>query len=261
GQVPGQPPAAPGANGFNLQEAFVYSWAKFTANLGPLILAMLIFFAVGVVIFGLYLGLSLLAVLVGGKSCTTIGGGYYTYESCTTTGPVATGLLILITLVFVVVMVAYAFIIQAGLARVGLALTAGNPIEAKTLFNKERLGTIVVAGILIAIPNILGNLVSNTILFVLSIVFYLASIVVVFFSNYFVYYIVDKNMGSVDSIKASWNFVTQNLASLLALYVLSLAIVFVGALLCGVGLIVAVPIVVVAQAYAYRVLNNEPIAA
>ncbi|MEI8081409.1 MAG: hypothetical protein WCI74_06135, partial [Actinomycetes bacterium] len=213
------------------------------------------------VLFGVYLGLTVLAVLIGGKSCTTLGGGYYTYESCTTTGPLATGLLILISLVFLVVFVAYGFIIQAGMARVGLALTSGNPIEVKTLFNKERLGTIVVAGILVAIPDLIGSLLSNTILFVLSIVFYLASIVVVFFSNYFVYYIVDKNLGAVDSIKASWNFVTNNLASLLALYVLSIAIIFVGALLCGLGLFVAIPIVVIAQAYAYRVLNNEPIAA
>jgi uncharacterized membrane protein len=37
--------------------------------------------------------------------------------------------------------------------------------------------------------------------------------------------------------------------------------IFVGALLCGLGLFVAVPVCVIAQAYAYKVLRGQPVAA
>jgi uncharacterized membrane protein len=36
---------------------------------------------------------------------------------------------------------------------------------------------------------------------------------------------------------------------------------FVGAILCGIGLLVAVPVVIIAQAYMWRRLQNMPVAA
>ena len=43
--------------------------------------------------------------------------------------------------------------------------------------------------------------------------------------------------------------------------ILSWIALFVGALLCGIGLFVAVPVVVIAHTYAYKVLRGQPVAA
>jgi uncharacterized membrane protein len=43
-------------------------------------------------------------------------------------------------------------------------------------------------------------------------------------------------------------------------YVLGLVCIVVGAILCLIGLLAAVPVVLAAAAYTFRVLNNEPVA-
>ena len=82
----------------------------------------------------------------------------------------------------------------------------------------------------------------------------------IFFGSYFVYFIVDQDMGAVESIKASFSFVKDNLGSLFLLLLLSWVILFVGALLCGIGLFVAYPVVYIAYAYAYKALRGAPVA-
>ena len=62
-------------------------------------------------------------------------------------------------------------------------------------------------------------------------------------------------------IKASVAFVNANLGTLIGFYIASAIAIFVGALLCGIGLLAAIPVVVIAQAYAYRSLQGEPVAA
>ena len=64
-------------------------------------------------------------------------------------------------------------------------------------------------------------------------------------------------MGAIDSIKASWSFVKDHVGPLILLYLLTLVVAFVGALLCGVGLLAAIPIVVLMQTYAYRKLQGQ----
>ena len=79
-------------------------------------------------------------------------------------------------------------------------------------------------------------------------------------TQYFLFFIIDRNLGAVDSIKASWKFVGDNLGPLILIYLLGMLIAFVGALLCGLGLLVAVPVIVLAQAFAYRTLQHQPVA-
>ncbi len=74
------------------------------------------------------------------------------------------------------------------------------------------------------------------------------------------YFILDQDLGAWESIKASFSFVKDNIGNLLLLLILTWIALFVGALLCGLGLFVAVPVVVIAQAYAYKMLRGQPVA-
>ena len=73
------------------------------------------------------------------------------------------------------------------------------------------------------------------------------------------FYVVDQDMAPVDAIKASVNFVTSHLGETIVFYLLGIVVLFVGALLCGIGLLVAVPIVLIAAAFTFRVLNGQQV--
>ena len=81
-----------------------------------------------------------------------------------------------------------------------------------------------------------------------------------FFSQFFVHFALDKQLPAVEAIKASFAFVNQNLGTLIGFYLATIVAAFVGALLCGVGLLVAIPVIIIGQAYTYRVLQGEPVA-
>lgn len=71
------------------------------------------------------------------------------------------------------------------------------------------------------------------------------------------YFVVDKGLGPIQAIKASWNATKGNLLELGLLAVLSVLVVIAGVLAVLVGLIWAVPTTMVAQAYAYRKLSSR----
>lgn len=71
------------------------------------------------------------------------------------------------------------------------------------------------------------------------------------------YFVVDKGLGPVQAVKASWNATKGNLLELGLLAVISLAVIIAGLLALFVGLLWAVPTTMVAQAYAYRKLSSR----
>ena len=109
---------------------------------------------------------------------------------------------------------------------------------------------VVIASLILAVATIIG--------FVLCI---LPGLAVMFFTAFTLYFIIDKGMPAIEAIKASVSFVMANAGTLIVFFLACIAAYIVGALLCGVGLLVAIPVVVIAQAYAYRTLQGEQVAA
>ena len=142
------------------------------------------------------------------------------------------------------------YVVQAGITRGALALTYGQPLTVQMMFNPAMLGQVVIAGIIVGIAAAIG-----------TVLCYLPGLIVIFFTQYVVYFIVDKQLSAVDAIKASISFVNANLGTLVVFYLASLLAFFIGAILCGIGLFVAVPVVLIAQAYTYRKLQGETVAA
>ncbi len=73
--------------------------------------------------------------------------------------------------------------------------------------------------------------------------------------SFFGYFIVDRDMGPVDAIKASGRITQDTKGQLFLLGLLFFGIVILGALACGVGLFAAIPVTMIARAFVFRKLE------
>jgi uncharacterized membrane protein len=241
----GQPADASGANGpYSVGNAFNYGWTKFQANLGPIILGVIaIVVAVGIVeVIGL--------VAVGGLSsqahveCSQVTG------QCHTTGGGFSAAALFLWFILTIVGWLVSLIIGAGIVRGALDITYGRPVEVKTIFRADNLAQVVIASIIIGIAVSIG-----TFLCVIP------GLIVAFFTQYTLFFLVDKQMPAMEAIRASASFVNKNLGSLVGFYIAAVIAVFVGFLVCYVGSLVAIPVVIIAAAFTYRRLQGETVAA
>jgi uncharacterized membrane protein len=227
GQQPGYGPpnyGQPAAARFDIGAAFSYAWAKFQANAGPLIGIMLVAF-VG----------SIVAAVIAGIIRSSIGGGFFGFLFVTALTQI---------LVFVVT-----GLLEIGVYRSALAVTAGQPIDFGRMFSTDELGPYLIATLLWGLVVFVG--------FLLCIV---PGIVLLFFGFYYPFYILDQRQAPVDSIRSSFQLVNANLGVMIPFALLAFLCYVVGFIACGVGVLVSAPIALIAIAYAYRTLNGQPVA-
>jgi uncharacterized membrane protein len=204
---------------------------------------------VGVLIIQL-VGIAVTAAMGGAASSQV------TYDPMTgqfTGGSASSGLFgatMFVSLLFTLVSMVVSFIVQAAIVRGALLITYGRQVTLSAMFSLRGVLQVVIASLVISVLATIG--------LVLCII---PGLVVWFFTLYTLYFIVDKNMGAFDAIMASVRFVNANLGTLIGFFLASLLAYVVGALLCGIGLLVAMPVVLIAQAYTYRILQGEPVAA
>ncbi len=74
--------------------------------------------------------------------------------------------------------------------------------------------------------------------------------------QFFGCFIVEENAGIIDSLKKSWALTEGQVMPLLILALAMIGIAIVGALLLGVGLFVAYPLILMMQCYVFRKLNT-----
>jgi uncharacterized membrane protein len=60
-------------------------------------------------------------------------------------------------------------------------------------------------------------------------------------------------------MKASYKFTTTHLSETIVFYLLTIVVGFIGAILCGVGLLAAIPVILIGQAFTFRVLNGQQV--
>ena len=247
------PPA--GGKPYSAADAIGYGWKKFTENVGMLLVGMLLF---GVITGVLYWA-----------GVFTVGGIGILATNNTDTYSTGEGVLMaLIALVWVAVLFLWSYVIQAGLARAGLAATNGQPIELSHLLSTHKVGSVVVAAIVVAIPTIAGQLLlalgaaigAESLFQLLNFLLSLVQLVVSFLAMFYIFFILDEDLGAVDSLKASFQLVQRNVGSVILFVLLALAVTLLGVLICCIGLLAAIPVVVVGQAYTYKVLRGQPVA-
>ena len=223
----GMPPAQPVLDPTGL---IGEAWRRLTANFGTWIVLGLLYLAVLVVAFALYFGLAAGAVAsMGSGTSAGTNGGF--------------GLLFLGLLAMVVVLV-------VGMAVVSAVQTLASLKEADSLtptigevFPPRRIGALLLLSILIGLVSaILG----------ITIV---GPIVVAFFTVFAALFIVDRNLGVIDSIKASCRLVMVAPGQLILLLLLLMVINVVGNMVV-IGGIVTIPLTMIAIALAYRQLSG-----
>ncbi|UJP39412.1 DUF2189 domain-containing protein [Cellulomonas palmilytica] len=242
------PPPAPGGYGgdssVDVVEGFKWGWKKFTENLGPILIAILVYVVGSAILIGLwYLVIS--GVLLGTTETTIDDDGEIHFGS----GPSFVAVLLagaLISLVAVLVL----SVVQAGFIQGALRISRGESLTVDTFFKFKNLPAVILASLLVAALTAVGYALC-----------YLPGIVVAFFAQFTLYYVVDRGTGAVDALKASFQLVRDNLVPAVLIFLGAALASAVGGLVCGVGALVTVPVALLAQAYVYRRLNDEPVAA
>lgn len=222
-------------------EAMSYGWGKFTTNGGVFVAAALIWVVVAAV------AVSLVGLVFGGLAGVTDPDG----DGSGLAGVGFSFGWIVVNAVFWLA----AYLVQAAFVRVSLHLTYGRPARLGDFFSFERSGPVVLTALLLAGVNLVVSLVSW-----FPLVGWLLPAVVNFLLLFTLWFVIDKDLSPVDALRSSVQLVTANLGTTILFYLLGFLILAAGAALCGVGLLIALPVVLVATSYLYRRLLGEPIA-
>ena len=141
-------------------------------------------------------------------------------------------------------------VIGAGIIRGSLGITEGRPFVFSEMLKTDRLGAVVIT-----------SLITTAIIFVGVLLCYIPGLIAAFFLQYSLYFLLDQDLAPMDAIKASFNFVKNNVANVLIWYIVGGLVAVVGFVVCLVGAIVTVPVVLIGTAYTYKKLNGLPVVA
>ncbi len=142
-------------------------------------------------------------------------------------------------------------VLTVGVYRAALAVLDGRTPEVSMLFGGGSVLTYFLASLIVGVAFVIG--------LVLLIV---PGLIVAFVCQFFGLAAVDDpSTGPIGAISRSFTVVKDNIGQVLLFDLVALGIVIVGALLLGVGLLVAYPVVFVAQAYAWRRMTRGRVAA
>jgi len=146
---------------------------------------------------------------------------------------------------------AVGLLVLLGLIRMALSITSGQPPNPSDLTRTDAWPVYIGASIVFAIVSSIG--------LALCII---PGIIVYLFWGFYGFVIADRGEGVTlsESFSRSVEITRGNRWQLLGFGVILILINFVGALLCGVGLLFTYGITAVSAAYVYRTLNGQPVA-
>lgn len=141
--------------------------------------------------------------------------------------------------------------LQLGMARVGLNLVSGKEVSIGLLFGEgSKLLRAIGATILFGVAVVIGLL-----------LLIVPGVYIALRYGQFINAIVDRDLGIMEAFTYSSSITTNNRLNLFALALLSLLAIIVGLIPCGLGLIIAGPVIWLAALVAYRWMQYGPSAA
>jgi uncharacterized membrane protein len=220
---------------FSVGDAFNWAWNKFGKDAVPLIVSALLYLAIEVVLFGLAF------VLLGGANATSADGGNGASFSV--------GLGTVGTIVFQIVSFAFVTFVQAAILSGILDIADGRPVTIGSFFKPRNFGGVILAALLVGLLSGIG--------YVLCII---PGLIFTFFAMFTIAFVIDRGLSPIDALKASFATVRSNIGGALLSWLVQFLVILVGALACGIGLIVAAPVAGLIQIYTYRRLSGGQIA-
>ncbi len=239
-------PAGGGNQPAEASAAIKYGWEKFKGNWGEITVALIIGFVAIVVlsVIGYFIRDSLTSV----DECrVNINEGVFRTSGCESPGFFTT---LIANGIFQVLYYLGTMVLQLFVIRATLMIVRGEKLEASKIMSVENFGPYVLTGLLVGVLTFVG-----------LILCVLPGLAVMFFTMFWGYFVVDKKMSPIEAITASFNLVKENAGAVIIFLLLSWVVTIVGAIACGVGLIVAIPVVTIATGYMYKRLQGEPVAA
>jgi uncharacterized membrane protein len=217
--------ATPG--GYSPTDAWSFGWRHFTAH-PPVLLVPVLVIGIAVLIISFLVRL----IIVDGMTDSGSSLGTVLLAAA-----IAGGITTLITQV-----------LAAGLYKGGADVADGRDVQLGGLFEGWDKTQVILAAVIIGLLTLVGTLLC-----------YFPAVIVGYFTQFTLLFIVDKNMSATDALRASFRLCLNNLGPTILWYLLALVTIIVGAVLCLVGLLVAIPVVLVGLAYTYRRLQGEPV--
>ncbi|MGN0112394.1 MAG: hypothetical protein ACI38P_12130, partial [Cellulosimicrobium funkei] len=235
---PGSYPGAAGGYGgqpgyagpaFGVGDAISYGWRRVTSNLGPWILVALIFLAVNI-------------------AWSWITGGFDQFQDqfdYSDTNFAALGGLTFTSALLAIVGTAIGYLITAFFTRGALDEVDGRRPDVAAFFRIGNVLNVLLAALIVGILSGIG--------LVLCV---LPGLAMLLFSAFVYYVALDQGVDAITAIRTSFSLVAKNFGQVFLLLLALVGINILGAIPCGLGLFVTIPLSYVAVGYAYRRLTG-----
>ncbi|MGH3724447.1 MAG: hypothetical protein ACRDUS_10030 [Mycobacterium sp.] len=260
---PGYPPAGygypapapwPPQGPFSAGESWTWSWAHVTKRFGTFIPPYLVWWLAIAVPFGIVY--FILMASMPQTSTSGYGGDSSSSYSYSYEGPEVSGGAIAVMIALYVAIFAVSLYVGSCIVSANLDVADGKPVSFGTFFRTRSFGAYAGTALLVALGVLIGSFVI------------IGGIIFGFFAQYAVYFTVDRGLGPVDAIKASFQMVKNNLGQALLVFLITLGagiVAYLASLItCGLGGLVALPMVAALSAlihvYTYRRLTGGVIA-
>lgn len=237
----GYPPVG-GPPAYNVGDAFSWAWNKFTKNAVPLIVATLVFVVVVAALQGI---INVVQMLVSPGETSYVADDSGLSFSYAATG--FAGILVSIVGWFLTLIVTAA--IQSAYLGGIFDIANGQQVSIGSFFRPRNIGNVVIASLITGVISTIGYFLCVLPGLIASFLFMFTTIAVL-----------DRNLSPVDAIKSSFETVKNNLGPALLTALAAAAVIIVGFLLCGIGILVGAPLATLLLVYAYRSLNGGYVA-
>jgi uncharacterized membrane protein len=202
-----------------------------------------------VLVYGIVIGIltaltSILPAALGEQSSTTYTDVYgHTTTGATTVTFSAASLAVMI--VGYILIFAVAIFMHVGYLSGCLDIADGKPVTIGTFFKPRNLGGAILTAVLVGIAVSIGSLLCI-----------IPGIVVGFLAMFAIPFVIDRSQSPVESIKSSIETVRSNIGGTLLSWLVQVAALLVGEILCFIGLLVGFPIAQLVLVYTYRKLSG-----
>ncbi|MEI6251263.1 MAG: hypothetical protein WCP30_00460 [Mycobacteriaceae bacterium] len=224
-------------------EALSWAWQKFSKNAVPLIVATLIFGVISILV-GVLGNVVLQAV--SPETITAYESGGNLVETTTRS---ITGGGFLVAALSTILSIVVGGVISASYYPGLLDIADGKPVSIGSFFRPRNVAAVTVAALLIGVATYIGTMLCI-----------IPGLIVTVFALFAEFAIIDRNLSAIDGIKASIAITKANFGQTALAWLISLCLIVFGALLCGVGLLVAAPVASLFLVYTYRKLSGAPVA-
>lgn len=239
-QQPGYP-AGPGfgAAPYSVGDAVSWAWNKFSKNVAAILVPTLVFGIAYAVLQGVIQGIS------AAFSTTSTSSSDYGYAASVSLGLGGIVVTIIGAIVTVIVMAA----IQSAYISGMLDIANGQPVEIGSFFKPRNVVNVIIASVLSSIIVAIGVLACIVPGVIATIMLLFTTVIVL-----------DRNTSGIDALSASFNIAKANFGPVALTWLTTIGISILGVLACGVGLLVAYPVISLVTVYAYRKLSGGNVA-